>query len=254
MRSLIATLAVLGVAAQAAHAQTGPIRINEPYRPIEPILVAQPISGPVDLNVDEVVSVTDTTTESRLATLRLVGGATVTCNFWYPATPPMWAFRPWIAPVPGVLLSRALRSVKDNAGSYTRPFMLRAWRERFGTTSYSAYSGTELQLVVPSPAQYTGGANSGGLAEAKLVASGTLVAGTEPTWGCITLERNTGSRRTFHFLSVADAANMVSPIDAATAESFCNDLFVAPMWVGLIDVFRDTAGERFFTSATSWFK
>lgn len=250
MRTLIATLAVLGAAAQAAHAQSG-IRINEPIRPpFEAIPVIQ-ISGPVDLSIDEVVSVVDTTTESRLATLRLTGGATVTCNFWYPATPPMWAFRPFIPPVPGVLMSRALRCVKDNAGSFNRPFTLRAWRERIGTTSYSAYSGSELTLAVPSPAIYSGNSSSGGLAEAKFSVAGYTVNGYS-TWGYLVLESDSGTRRPFHILSAPHAMSGISPIDAANAEDLCNDVFVSPLWVGFVGIHRDT--DRFVHSGTGWYK
>lgn len=254
MRTLVATLAVLGLAASAAHAQSG-IRVIEPIRPIEPITPIMPVSTWVDLSVDEVVGVVDTVAETRVATLRLTGGAVVTCTFWYPAMPPLWSFRPFIAPVPAVMMTRALQSVANNPGSYARPFTLRAWRDRFASAGYGAYSGSELRLFVPVPAHYSGNSSTGGLAEVRLAAAGNLIVAGYQTWGYLTLESESGNQRPFHLLSAAHAASGISPIDAANAEDLCSDVFQSPLWVGFVGIHRDMmSNDRFVHSGTGWWK
>src|ERR1700704_5701015 len=127
MNRILTTVLLFGLAASGAQAQSRVV-INPP-RP--PVPVTPPILTWLDLQVSEVISMVDTVAETRVATVRLTNAATVTITVWFPAAPPAWSFQPVIHPVPASLLTRALQSVQNNAGSYTLPFTIRVWRDRF---------------------------------------------------------------------------------------------------------------------------
>src|SRR5882672_108514 len=232
-RTPIATLFFLGLAATAVQAQSN-VQLARPINSQIPT-VAVYVNGPRSLSVSDVVSVTDTVPETRRATLRLATGATVVVEFWYPAAPPAFSYRRYLAPVPAVFMTRALQAIQNNPAAFTRPFTLKVWKDSYSSV-YTAGPEAELQLFVPTPVHMSGNSQAGGLAEVKIVANSSLTAGiiSHPIWGYITLESDSGSRRAFNIISSLNTTGGLTEISAANAEDLSSRIFGSSLWIAFV--------------------